>query len=350
MKQTPLPLLLALLLISACASDFSVDAPSSPIEDGKTTFKTRSQTGSGTASIPTNEDEFVIRDIEEDEATETLVATADKLRQKGDLVGANVLYQRAAASNPKSMKAQIGLARISEARDRPREAIEAYRGMLRIDGSYAPAYRGLGRNFMQLSLYDKAIKELEKLRQLKGDEAETLNLLAMAYLRNGDDAQAVSLLEQASAGNPEHLTTQNNLGFAYIMAGRLPDAISTLEKLAENVNATAQHRQNLALAYGLSGRENDARKVAMQDLPPAAVENNIKAYRAMREKKLDMRGAKPATKAPAKKPQKKTPAKPKAPEKTTEAPAADPVTAPIEALADVPAAAPITPVESQKAE
>ena len=80
----------------------------------------------------------------------------------------------------------------------------------------------------------------------------------------------------------------NNLGFTYILAGRLSDAITLFEKLTDDPRATVQHRQNLALAYGLAGREDDARKIAMQDLPRSAVEKNILSYRAMRGKNLNL--------------------------------------------------------------
>lgn len=288
---------LALLgVLCACADsgiDFESSAPQSPVEDKSANVNTHS--ASSSKSIlnlfdGSKEGGEKLKDIGEDEETDTLLATADKMLAKGDLGTASVLYQRAAASNPKSLKALAGYAELSEKRGQPREAIAAYRKMVQLDESCAPAYRGLGRNFMVLGLYDNAISELEKLRALDGDSAETLNLLAMAYLRNGDKTNAVDLLQKTVAKYPEHLTSQNNLGFAYVMTGELDKAIDVLQKLVTNVNATAQHRQNLALAYGLAGREDDARKISLQDLPPAAVENNLKTYRLMRAKKTGLWG------------------------------------------------------------
>ncbi|MBY0429246.1 MAG: hypothetical protein K2Q32_08510, partial [Alphaproteobacteria bacterium] len=80
----------------------------------------------------------------------------------------------------------------------------------------------------------------------------------------------------------------------------------------DDPRVTVQHRQNLALAYGVAGRENDARKIALQDLPRASVEKNIATYRKMREKIMGIKSEAAPKPAPVKKPETKK-AQPKKP-------------------------------------
>ncbi|HVY13374.1 MAG TPA: tetratricopeptide repeat protein, partial [Alphaproteobacteria bacterium] len=270
-----------------------------------------------------------VRQIADDDVDQTLLDTAEKMIKQGDLVSATVLYRRAVAANPKSPSALTGLAKLFEAQGRPREALEAWRSLAALDDGNIEAHRGIGRNLMSVGLYAKAIPELIKASQLGGeDDLKSINLLAMAQLRGGDPAGSIDTLKNALAKH-EDLITRNNLGFAYIMAGDTNSAITVLEPVAKDPSATAQQRQNLALAYGLAGRDEDARAIALQDLPPAAVANNLKTYKALRDKLAGK--AEPVIET--KKPHRKKPrvAKKEAPASAT------PVSAP---AAQAPAAAP----------
>ncbi len=225
-----------------------------------------------------------LRLIGEDEATQTLLDTAEKMAARGDLTSAGMIYRRAVASNPKSIAARTGLARMSEAENRPREALKAWRAIAAAEQDNAEAQRGIGRSLMALGLYPAAIRHLERARKLGGEGGlRAANLLAMAQIRNGDGQKAIQTLTGALKEHDD-LNTRNNLGFAYVMTGKLGMAIPILEDIIKDSKATVQHRQNLALAYGLAGREDDARALALQDLPPKAVANNLKAYRALRAK------------------------------------------------------------------
>lgn len=235
---------------------------------------------------------------DEDEATQTLLHTAERMVQTHDFVSAKVLYQRALGTNPDSIAALKGLAHMSELQQKPQEALQAYRDILRLDNGNITAHRGVAKNLMTLGIYDKAVDQLNKLRAIKGDDVETLNLLGVAYTREEHYAEAEETLQTALTLDPENLNTQNNLGFTYILAGKLPEAIALFETLTDSPRASVQHRQNLALAYGLAGREKDARNIAMQDLPRSAVEKNIQSYRLMRERAA---GHSPPSKPAAKK-------------------------------------------------
>lgn len=267
-------------LLAACAAAPSLEAPQSPIaDDGGTPIKARPASA---APLGHSAETTSVRRLSEEEADDSLLTMAEKMRRAGDTQSAAQLYARAAAKNPQSITALKNLAEMAEQRKAPREALQAWRGVLAAENDHREAQLGIARNLSQLGLHEKAIKELQKISG--DDNAEKLNLLGQAHLGLGHDEEALAAFEKALTLEPDNLRIQNNLGFALIMAGRLADAITLLEKTVESPRATQQHRQNLALAYGLAGREDDARKIALEDLSPADVEKNIATYRAMRAK------------------------------------------------------------------
>ena len=301
--------LLVMPLVS-CSDSVSVEAPSQSVA-AKSNIKARSAGPSIERKLyepsapPTAEIE------DEDEATATLLRTAEKMLRSNDMVSANMLYQRALSTNPESIAALKGMANVAELQEKPQQALQAYREIIRIDGENQNAHLGVAKNLMALGLNDKAIDQLNKFRAIKGDDPETLNMLGKAYTRAeeipGHFDKAIESFLASLAIDPDRLTTRNNLGFTYILAGRLPEAIEILEKLVDDPRVTVQHRQNLALAYGVAGRENDARKIALQDLQRNAVEKNILTYRKMREKILGIKSEPAPPAAPVKKPDVKKP-------------------------------------------
>lgn len=324
------------LCISGCSSDsVSVEAPEKP-QAATTNLKSKSTGPSIERKLytPTSAQRPEKEIEDEDEATVTLLKTAEKMLATHDLTSANMLYQRALATNPDSIAALKGMARIAEMREKPQEALQAYREIIRLDNENEDANMGVAKNLMTLGLHDKAIDQLNKYRNAKGDSPEVLNMLGMAYTRAdeipGHYEKAIETFKTSLAIDPDRLTTRNNLGFTYILAGQLPEAIEIFEKLVDDPRVTVQHRQNLVLAYGMAGRENDARKIAMQDLPRAAVEKNIISYRKMRQKALGIEPdePKPVTKKPAAKKTPKADVKKEEPKKDAAetAPAAAPTT------------------------
>jgi Flp pilus assembly protein TadD len=331
--------------LAACGSDegmdFTVEKPDS-LGRTSATLKTRESAPAkpsyaSSATKPDNLPDF----SDEDEANATVLHTADRMKREGDYGSASILYMRAAAANPESTLALKGLAECEEAKGQPREAISAYRQIVKIKEESFYAHRGIARNLMRMELYDEAVKQLERLQALEGKTVDTLNLFGMAYTRKKDFPKAIEAFQQALEIEPENMNTRNNLGFAYIMSGKFDEAIALFEGLVHDKNATAQHRQNLALAYGLAGREKEARSVAMQDLSPAAVEQNLKTYRLMREK---IRGGKIVADKP-KPAAKKKPVKKVVKAKDAPVPEAAPV--PASEVAPAPAAAPAPEVQKE---
>jgi serine/threonine protein kinase len=155
-------------------------------------------------------------------------------------------------------------------------------------GAIGESYYDLGLDPESISINESALAiRRQELGGGHPDTLETMNVLAMAYLRAGQLDRALALHEQvlqarrAKLGedHPSTLQTMNNLGLAYKDAGQLDRAIPLLEQSLEGkrVNLGEDHpdtllsMDNLALAYGDAGQRD--RALALHEWA-------FKAYRA----------------------------------------------------------------------
>ena len=126
----------------------------------------------------------------------------------------------------------------------------------------ARAYLADGR----LNSAESATRDLLSLTP--GDATATLNLtLIRASL--GQEADARALLASADGLSPA------DKGLGLVLAGDVAGGGAILEAAARSSDADGRVRQNLAFAYAMAGDWRQARVVASQDLPPAAVHERI---------------------------------------------------------------------------
>ncbi len=81
------------------------------------------------------------------------------------------------------------------------------------------------------------------------EQAETRNLLGLAFMRKGMYEEAVNEFEAAIVIDPENSAIYNNLGRAYLGLDRLDDAVTVLEKAVELSPHFADFHNNLGRAY-----------------------------------------------------------------------------------------------------
>ena len=125
-----------------------------------------------------------------------------------------------------------------------------------------------------------AIEPARKAAALQPRDWRPLTLLGVAYEQAKRDDEALAAHRQAVALAPNEAVPAANLAMHMAGGGDLPGAEALLRKAAALPTATIQVRQNLALVVGLQGRLDEAEKLARQDLPPEAVDNNIAWLRA----------------------------------------------------------------------
>ena len=126
----------------------------------------------------------------------------------------------------------------------------------------ARAYLADGR----LNSAESATRDLLSLTP--GDATATLNL-ALIRASLGQEADARALLASAEGLSPA------DKGLGLVLAGDVAGGGAILEAAARSSDADGRVRQNLAFAYAMAGDWRQARVVASQDLPPAAVHERI---------------------------------------------------------------------------
>ena len=126
----------------------------------------------------------------------------------------------------------------------------------------ARAYLADGR----LNSAESAYRDL--LTLVPGDSTATLNL-ALVRASLGDGTEARSLLLAA-----EGLSAADR-GLGLVLAGDVAGGGAMLAEAARSPAADGRVRQNLAFAYAMAGDWRQARVIASQDLPPAAVHDRI---------------------------------------------------------------------------
>jgi Flp pilus assembly protein TadD len=211
-----------------------------------------------------------------------LVRVAEKALEAGDVVSALRMYQRAFEADPSNVAPLVAGADILLAAGRLEEAQQALALALARDPANAQVHAGLGALRLQLGDYDAARESYRTALAAGFKEAHVFNGLALALDLSGRHAEAQAVYHEGLALYPDHLALLNNFGLSLALTDDLRGARDALSKVAESPFAEPRHRQNLALVLGLLGETEDARRLALRDLPPEAAEANLAYYTRLR--------------------------------------------------------------------
>ena len=125
-----------------------------------------------------------------------------------------------------------------------------------------------------------AIDDAERAEALAPKDWRPVSLLAVALEQTDRDAEALAAHVRALALAPDNPATLTNLGMYYATHGDPGQAEPLLRRAAAAPGAGPQERQNHAQVLGMQGRMDEAERLARQDLPPSAVDNNLAYLRA----------------------------------------------------------------------
>ncbi len=100
-------------------------------------------------------------------------------------------YQAAAAVDPKNRAAFIGMARASQALGLPGKAVKFYREALQLEPNDLVAIEGQGEALVQRGAKTRALANLDRLKQLCGNCAQTTQLASVI-------AKAPSMVQQTA--------------------------------------------------------------------------------------------------------------------------------------------------------
>jgi Flp pilus assembly protein TadD len=120
-----------------------------------------------------------------------------------------------------------------------------------------------------------AIDDAQRAEAIAPKDWRPVSLLAVALEQSERPQEALAAHQRALSLAPDNAATLSNLGMYYATHGDPAQAEPLLRKAAAAPGAGPQERQNLALVLGLEGRFDESERLARQDLPPAAVDNNL---------------------------------------------------------------------------
>jgi adenylate cyclase len=186
---------------------------------------------------------------------------------------ARVMFERAIELDPRQAGALVGLGRLdlsavalgwtADPDAALQRAGERARGAIALDESNPAAHVLLGRTHARLGEPERALEALERAVALNRSDPDSHAGLGDALLWSGDARAAIRSLETAISMDPR-LSAEDlfSLGAAYFMDGRAADAIRILER------ATARNEANpfifalLAASYAQAGREPESHQAA----------------------------------------------------------------------------------------
>ncbi|MFO7987273.1 MAG: tetratricopeptide repeat protein [Desulfatiglandaceae bacterium] len=161
-------------------------------------------------------------------------------------------YQKAVNRNPKQIKARMKMAEIYELQGDFHKAIDAYKAVLHIHGSYAPAINNLAYLYATTHQdLDHALVLARRAHELMPDSPHVKDTLGWAYLKKGALFLAKKYLDEAVQEMPLAPLFRYHLGLAFYQAEDLPEAREAFAK---------------AIQSGLEGKESAHARNLLQQL------------------------------------------------------------------------------------
>jgi len=118
----------------------------------------------------------------------------------------------------------------------------------------------LGNVYMDNLLYDKALAEYEKARQIKPDSARITHALGHVYKAMGDIEKAEELFVEAVTYNPRYIKVQQSLGELHLERGNETEAMKYLKKAASISPNDSARQISLGSLYAKNDLFKEAEK------------------------------------------------------------------------------------------
>lgn len=234
------------------------------------------------------------------------------LMQRGDLAGAERLFQRALEFNPDFPSALISEGQILLRKSKPAEAAADFEAALRVRPKSLPATNGLATAYRQLGKSDRASIEFSKARALfnrqqarlraedennrglglwhqgnlsaaaqtfrsaidyASDYAPAHNNLGIVLYLMGDASGAIKQFSTAVALQPDYTKAHNNWGLVLMDQGSIRAAIDQFEAAISAQPGDADAHLNLGIALERNGKDKKAEsqlRLAIQLAPAMA--------------------------------------------------------------------------------
>lgn len=157
------------------------------------------------------------------------------------------------------------------------QATEKNTGDRRLTSAY-------GRLALDLGKISLAKGLLEAADDPSNPDWRVVSARGTALAMEGRHSESIAFYERARPLSKDHSSVINNLALAYMMSGEPAKAEPLLRQATLDDPKNVKVRQNLALVLSLQGKYEDAKALAVLDMPPEAAAANADLLRRMTHK------------------------------------------------------------------
>jgi Flp pilus assembly protein TadD len=184
-----------------------------------------------------------------------------------DLLRATDYWGKAYTNSPRELEPALNYARNLKAMGEKRRAL----AVLQQASLYHGQSRELAGEYGRLALDLDQIQVAKQLLAIADDPGQpdwrVVSARGAVLAKEGNYNEAIPFFEKALALSPDQPSVLSNLALAQAMNGQPAKAESLLRQAAATDGDSPRIRQNLALVLGLQGKYDEAKLVAVRDMP-----------------------------------------------------------------------------------
>lgn len=211
---------------------------------------------------------------------------------QGELEKAEAAYKKAIAVDEQAFLPRLDLADLYlSALWKPRDAVDAYRAVLRMNPDHPGGHYGLGVALMATGQADEAMTALNNALALAPDNPLSSLALGRLHYSRGEFGKAVDSFNRALEARPDFAIVRIDRGDALAAMGDVNAAVADYEAAAKAAPKLSIAHFKLGSIYQLLQRPDDAEtaylKAIETDPANARALNNLAWLAAERKERLD---------------------------------------------------------------
>jgi type IV pilus assembly protein PilF len=170
---------------------------------------------------------------------------------KGNIELALFELNKASRLIPKDPDVHFALGTVHLLREEPELAKEEFLKTVELNKKHGDAYNNLGYAYLKLGMWDEAIQSSQKaLDEVSYDTPErAMTIIGWAYYKKGESVKALDMLGRALNIKDNQPDTENRIAMIYLEDGRFDKAKIILVDLTRKVPKYASARLNLGIVY-----------------------------------------------------------------------------------------------------
>lgn len=180
------------------------------------------------------------------------------LHEAGRYQEAEYALKRALSVNPDRLEALEELGKVLMKRNKPEEALDVYKGMLRIDRNNYSAWSAKADAYLKLTKWKDAISCYKEAIRIKPDCYKSYYNMAAALEESGNKKAGIEAYSTAISINPDFSDAYNNLGILLSMSGMHEEALKVYEEGTKRGSKNPSLYFNMGMCLFDDGRYKDA--------------------------------------------------------------------------------------------